>query len=353
MRRPLLFIPILLVVLLMMVLLERVLAHRESETRRESVRVRQLVSADVFVDRGVAAFKLDTGAGDSFLYLFDDGLWRCIQANAAPVMPSLINPVMGRLLETSGYVVSRDREAASSFGFNRQSTLRLSVCGPDVLEDPERDVVYAIEIGSSVSATDGSYVRPFGSDDIWLIDDDFRDVLEPDPDFPLPPMVDPRIIPEAWTAGHEGIRQITLERDGGVILHMQREDIPQPVEPLAPRWAWIITDGERQYEAHPNQIQSYGTFLLNVQFAGLPGPARRIELGVDSPRAAITLVGADGRRLQLRFGNQTPRGGIAVFSTFSGTLYEVPQPVIEMFFPDLQLLLDPAYGNPWQPWIGQ
>ena len=169
---------LMIVALAALIALDWQLTSWRNTSSEGSVAPAPFVSAEVFADRPVAAVKLET-ANHQLLYVFHDGLWRCIGFNSAPAIGSRVSALTPALVAAYGVVRSRDAEDAAAYGFNETKSFRLKFCGQYVLQDREGDVIQEIEVGKSIGPTGsgGCFARHVGSDDVWAIDVDFRAII--------------------------------------------------------------------------------------------------------------------------------------------------------------------------------
>lgn len=343
------YLAVLAFVLVALVAWDQWLMQRGAQRRLHSGRIEALLRDNPFQDRSVAAIRLDTGQGDVFLYAYQNGLWRCHTMFGAPAENHMIEALIPALRSAQGVVRSTDPQEAASFGFNEADSLRLSVSGSELFTHPTGDVIYAIDLGRSIPATGGAYVRPINSDAIWEIDVDFRAMLNVQSDVSTPPMLDPHIVPQAWPGVRLGPARVTIERqdhDTIVINRRQRDAAEDGLQ-----WEWVVQQGESAYLGELFQVTSYAVFLTRAQYAGLLAPRPLEQLGLDDPQAIISYETAEGPRFQLIIGGSGPQGGIVVLNTFSQVLYEVEPDIVARILPEIDLLLSDNQGNPWERWM--
>lgn len=347
---------ILIVILIALVAWDRHLMEQTTETRRTSARIASLVSESVFEGRSIAAIRVEVGEEDIFLYVYHNGLWRCVQVHGAPAENRLIESILPAVLSAEGVVRTTDRADEHEFGLDRDNSIRIVFSGSEVFTDPAGDVIYAVDVGRSIASTGGSFVRPVGTDEIWEIDTDLRDVASINPEqmaSGVPPMLDPHIIPQMWPGVRSGPQRVVIERqnESPIIITRREAEAHEEAAESSPRWEWVVGDGESQFLGELFQVTSYAVFLTRAPYAGVLSPREPAQVGLDQPRARITYETAEGAQLQLVFGDLGPRGGVVVFNTFTQVLYEVDRDIVNRLLPEIDLLLSMDQGNPWEQWM--
>src|SRR2546425_13306541 len=218
---------IMLFVLSSLLFWERRLARQELRTRHAAVRIQRLVSPDLFKDRPIAALQLEAPDGKTFFYAHQQGVWRCLSMGGAVALTPQIQTVLGKVIKASGVVQSQVSEYSTnlaSFGLSSSQRWRLALCGSKVRSKQGGDVIFALDLGSRIPATGGSYVRPVSEGQIWTIDADLREELERDLESKLPPLLDPHLVPVAWPGWQSGLRRLVLERDEKEPMRLLRRD---------------------------------------------------------------------------------------------------------------------------------
>ena len=239
----------------------------------------------------------------------------------------------------------------ASFGLGLSQRWRVTLCGSKVHLNDGGDVIFALDLGSRIPATGGSYVRPVSEDQIWAIDEDLTEVLEREPGSKLPPLLDPYLVPVVWPGWQSGLRRIMLERPGKKPLELLRRDKARTeAEERSglPPWDWIIREGASEKTADAKQAHFYSQFLLHAPYEGLLPPKQREALGFDKPKSRIRLEAVSGQTLELLLGAPTAQNRTPVLNTFSQCLYEIRRETESDLLPDAELLLDATKGNPWE-----
>ena len=217
-------------------------------------------------------------------------------------------------------------------------------------------MIFALDLGSRIPATGGSYVRPVSEGQIWAIDEDLTEELEHEPGNKLPPLLDPHLVPMVWPGWRSGLRRIVLERPERKPLQLLRRDAARTeIEQQAglPPWEWIIREGESEKTADARQAYFYSQFLLQAPYADILPLKQREELGLDKPRNRIRLEAVSGQTLELLLGAQNDNGRTPVLNNFSQSIYEIDGETVSDLLPGTELLLDATKGNPWEERLKQ
>jgi hypothetical protein len=331
---------------------DRQLTTQQSEQRAASARIGSLFGEEPLQGRTIAAVRVDIGLEHNYLYVYQDGLWRCINANGAPADNDLIESIFPMLLEAQGVVRTTDPAEAAAYGLASDDAVRVSLCGAEVFTDPLGDVILGVDVGRSISATGGSFVRPVGSNAIWEINQDVRAVLDLE-DPAMPPMLDPYVIPRIWPGARLGPAQVVVQVRNQPTIIITRREHPEdePRAPDAPAWQWVVSEDDSHYLGDLFQVTSYLVFLTRMEYAGVINPRPLEQLGLDQPRAIIGYVTPEGHQLELHIGGDGQRGGVIVYNSFTGNIYEVPRDIALRMVPQIDVLLSTDHGNPWEQWM--
>lgn len=338
-------------VLVGLILWDRQLSVGEKRSREDTGSVQPLVDGEVFADRPIAAVRVTIGE-KKYLYAYLEGLWRCLGYNAVPAISSRVTALNSFLTAARGVVRTSNPEDAAAYGFGLPDSLRLTYCGQFVLQDPEGDIIFDIEVGHSIPGDGGSFIRVVNSSVIWAVDVDFRSPLglKLAGENTLPPMVDPKVIPEEWGGFREGISAITIRKAGepDIICTRAAANGDSDGAPQAPDW--IILQGETQSRGIDDRFYRYTQFLSRIEFTGLPAEKTEAELGLDTPRGQVQLTTVTGKTLTLTLGGYGPFGGAVLHSDFSATLYEISRAAGDALLPKMSDLTQPTTSSPWDQW---
>lgn len=344
MRRALLVLVALLVAL---TLAERWLAGRELHPRavgalfapEEAERLRHQPALTVEL------------AGASHRYGRVAGRWRCLSYHDAPADGRALQELLDGIARAEGVVHADSSAEAPAFGINTPRTITLAIQGPRA-QSPGGDVQAELEVGLALStasgASSGCFVRKKGTREIWSIVDDLRAPLEARLAPGLPPLLAPSAVPEAWLEQGELLR-VTLARgaERQVVERRERELDPQTSPPGLRPWKWVRVGSEGP-GGEAEVSEGYPSFLLRLPYVDVLDPARRAEVGLDTPAATLTLEARAGAPLVLAFGARDAGGRVALWVADSGTLYLVGPETFRLALPDAPLLATPPGDeDPW------
>ena len=172
---------------------DRALLDAAHEERAARSRVGRLVSEEERASLPIAAVRIELG-DEGLLYGRVGGAWRCLDFHRAYVDGNAVESLVNKLTRAQGFVVSDDPGEAKTYGINTTDTVRVVVCGPNVVDDPNHDALVTFDVGTSVPGRDGAFVRLRGSKEVWAIDSDPRRELTPHAPG-LPPLLDPGVVP--------------------------------------------------------------------------------------------------------------------------------------------------------------
>jgi hypothetical protein len=338
--------------------------HAESE-RRDRVRVGRLIPKEEREGRPVAALSLETSATQTKLYAAaPGGLWRCVTYHNAVASEEQIQSVVHKLFEAEGVMQSEDPERSRDYGLDLPTTLRVTLHGANLMKDPKRDLICALEIGNPTHDQDGCYVRRAGSKAIWSVDANPRPDLDLKPGQHLPPLVDPSVIPSSWWKAAKQLKSMRIERAGEAPyeLEMRERQLtpdeirdlrapPDPSKPPRPRFEWVLKRGDQEQLTEARASGAFMSFLSRTPCRDVLDPALRAQLSLDRPRARLTLTPAQGDPIDLVLAADDAKKPPVVENRGVQSLYEVDPSVAEMLFPRAEQLLDAKAGNPWEAWL--
>lgn len=333
---------------------DRFLRQQSASEREASARVGALFTEERFLENPVAAFRLETGADRIWVYYFDNGIWRSVNAYGQPGMKSKMDQLLPGMLSARGVIQARTSEHDREFGFGGPDRLVLAACGPDAITDPDGDIIAGIEIGKSIPETGGTFVRRLGEEAIWSVNLDFRGMIRKSSVEGIPPNLDPNVIPEVWPGLDVGVRSIAVRRFDGQesfrARRVERDTDPEQSGGFL-GWEWVLETPDGQFSIDMNLLRSYLIFLTRMPYLGILSPGERPELGFEEPRAHIDIQTAEDQTMRLIIGAVQPRGGVAVLNSFTQVGYLVDAQQIRLALPPIDDLLGSPDDDPWEPWI--
>ncbi|GEM_PF-2310945 len=360
------------------------LSTEEQRERAASAQVEPLVAPANREGMTVAMVTLEEGGGadaggNTFEYLRSKGLWRCRQAYAAVADGENLIKLVDMLLQAEGLLQSDVPERAADYGLGTERTWVVTLHGPQALSDPDGDVLLAVELGNSLPALDGGFVRrpagpatatdsataaasaaadDQGSSHVWAIDSDPRALLARDPARAwLPPLLNARLVPPGWPAQGARLARVLIERSDGtqyalVVRDREVSGENQLQGQLPYEWVIVHPDGS---EAHPSpdHIIAFTVYLRLATWANMLDPARAEELVTKRLTARLILEATHGDPLVLYFGNPDANGTAPVVNALTQTLHAVTADVVQMLLPDEAALMDATAPNPWGDMLGR
>ncbi len=301
------------VLAILVVVLAFVRAKTAPSGTAPKVAVEPLVEPAVAETWTVAAVTVSRRGTRPFLFGRQDGQWRCLTHANAWVTEGAIDQLIADLLNAQVSPRGRTAEPAR-YGLTSVPELRIELHGPQVLAQPDRDVLFTLDVGDALSAQGTNFVRIPGRDGVLALELDLVERLASEPG--QPPLIEKLLIPTAWDGRTRGVDQVLVERDGGTGIALARERLPAgPDGEEAWRWRLERLEGGGVRDAEEGLAGLYLTFLFRVEFERLLEardvdpelalhPVARIQLfatGSEPPlELALLPPLADGRRVVLQ-----------------------------------------------------
>jgi hypothetical protein len=353
-------IPILAVLAALLTVWDRALDERLERSRSDTTRIGRLVPKEQRESRPVAALRLVSGGGESHLYVHTAGVWRCASWRRAVASREGLESLITKLLEAEGHVQSEDPARQTVYGLGLESTHVVFLHGPGVdPRDATRDVIAAIEVGSSVPGLEGAFVRRRGERAVWAIDVDPNELLRRREGERVPPLLEPAMVPGSWAGRSMHPRRIVVQGREGASYALELHQLPITPEELRegkPGFEWILARGGGREVAHLALATSYASFLVRAPWVDVVDPAAAREVDFDRPAAQVTLEPAEGEAVLVLLAEERGSQAAAlVHVTLSGSTFAVDAALESLLFPDPERLLAPAEGaqpeNPWESWL--
>lgn len=327
---------------LVLALLDIWFAARESRARDEQRRVGTLFShAEAEHLRQQPALRVEL-AGEAHSFGRVEGQWRCLSYNKAPADARAVQALLDGIAQAEGIVHADTSAEAPAFGINTPRTLRVSIQGPRATQDKGGDVLATLEIGLAQPGREGCFVRKKGTPEIWSIASDLRAPLERRIAPGLPPLLEPSAVPAAWLEQSGGAVRITLARgtQRTVLERRDREPDPAQMQPGMLPWKWVLEPTGSATDVDDGIAGSFTGFLERLPYVAVLDPAHKVELGLATPQATITLEARSGAPLVLAFGESVGEKPVALWVAASNTLYQVEARVFALALPEAGMLTD-------------
>lgn len=338
---------------------QSILSTRTIE-RADSDQVRRLIPEEKHQSWTVAAIGLER-EGTRMTVARASGAWRLLEPKYGTyAIESRVAEIFQTLVDGMGVVLDEGEDRVERYGLDPEHALRLSLHGPNMSKQEDRDVLYAIDIGKQVPGARGNYVRPVGSWEIWTIERDLLALLEPRSSGPPWPVLDPHIIPEARAVALGEIKLISITRQGAEPFEIRRvaaEPVsgPQPVEETLEdfaRWKLVRADGTIE-DCASIPTTAYNLFLMRAPYRRLLGPSDVDRIDGKNPYAQVWIHPTEGEAFDLIAGQPIPGRGVAIYNTDPAgrSLFEISTEVLDLIAPTPEQLLDESGNNPWHPYL--
>lgn len=316
------------------------------------------------VPNPVAAIGVQTGRGKGFTFARSGGLWRCLEYYGAVASESRLIGLMESLGNASRLVAAEEGDVAA-YGLGAAERTVLTLHGPGLLSDEDRDVLVSIELGASIQGASGCYARVSGSNRILEVDTDLARLLEdppplegaprPLPREEVPPLLDLRLVPTAWPGTRLPLRRVTVERDDGTGFAMELVDAGEfgpNGEPPVPRYR-IREEGEfgTGTDSHPVLGTGYTLFLFRASAIEVVDPRTIDPAAARSPLATVTLEVDEGPPLVLRILSGGFGAEPIVVDDYSQSAVRVWSRITDLLAPEAVQLIEPSLGNPWDGFL--
>ncbi|MEM7244033.1 MAG: hypothetical protein AAF533_01750 [Acidobacteriota bacterium] len=292
----------------------------------------------------LAGLSVETPDGRTVYYANDGAQWRCLSYHGVIVDEGARGALVNALLGGEGVVRSTDPRRAADFGFFGR-TWRVRFHGPNMMKDPGRDVLHAMELGKPTPGA-GGYVRAVDAREIWSIDTD--------PWSPLSagerrlPLLDPHVIPQSWPGPGGRVDRIEVAPASGsphTLVRVSLERTPQELRAGLPGHAWKIERGSHRQDTG-SQVESFARFIGRIPWSVAVDPTQASELGMDRPIARLRLHPREGAPAEIRVGAPVESGEIPVQNTATGCLFLLPPYFVDLIAPPAAVL-QPGHGDPW------
>lgn len=299
----------------------------------------------------------------TFVCVPSKGRWLSYTAFGAPLVQGALNSLVGNLLSSHGVRRSSQREPHASYGF-APPVYRITLHGRGILEDDDRDILAAFEIGSTVDTAAGaiSYARRLEHDaegrlslsqepdgaDIWEIDFDPRPELERDEGSSMPPMLDERLVPGPFPGEPAAqFRYLEIAGQSGT-YRLVRHEVEDAAEGQ-PSWRWTLEDAEGSHPASWSRVETYCAFLRLAPYVGLEDPQRAALYGIERPYFSLRGWPVEGEQpLEIYLGDPSEKiGGRFCLNLGDRLLAVISDPTAAALDPAPQIFVDESLPEPW------
>ena len=330
------------------------IADEEEALRAARSRVGHLLSPAERENIPLAAVKVDIG-GTSLLYARFEGMWRCREYHLAPVDLQALESLFQKLTQAEGMVHTDETDEAAVYGINTRETIRVSLCGRKVLEDPGGDVLFAFDVGKAIPGRDGAFVRRRGTKEIWGIDANPRVELTQSVAPGVPPLLEKGVLPRSWPGWAQQPDRIFVDHAAsGYELNKRIADLdPAQMKPGQVPWKWFLDPGPKERETASGPSSAFSFFLQQVPYLAVLPRDELPRMGLEQPTAVVTLAAPEGDPLEARIGRPLGDGTTPVWVPFTQTLYLVSDEVAGLLAPSKSLFALGSEENPWDGYLRQ
>lgn len=332
-----------------LVVCERALSVHERSERRSHLRLRRLIPQALLAGKAISAIRVqDTARNEWLLFLRTSSGWRCMSRYGAPADEARLSGYLERILEAQGIAQRRDSGHDDRFGLDPPSLLRVSLHGPRLLKDRGHDLIAVAEIGATLPGGRGTYARSGIGDEVIAVEEDLRRDLTWPKAVGLAPLVDPRIVPAAWSAA-ANVERIEVHPAGATfeLRKRARSVAPQEILAGASPWEWVVVAAGKQLAAPSGAANAYARFLQSATYDLPLDPRRSGTLGLDPPRSRVVLYPTEGHAVEIQIGGPAPAGGVAVRNSLTQSVFVVTPELADLLVPRMEALRSSAARTPW------
>jgi hypothetical protein len=330
---------------------DRALQSAQAARRAESLRIASFAGDLAGSSDALAAVRIESGAGESWLFGRKQGQWRCLSWRGAVADGDAVLALVSAVTDAVGVPLSERPANPAEFGLDLPTMFTISLHGPKVAPlDPGQDRLLAVDIGAPLAAGAGCFARRHGESSVWSIDTSPAAGLARAPGERIPPLVDRQLVPAAWPGLPLRVQRLRVEIAGlpPYELSLEAREVSRE-EFLAgkPPFKWyLVTDGVAQDCAELLAVY-FANHVVEARWTGLADPALADHIGLDRPRAKLTLMSGEAEPLELILGARLPGNVPAVWVPLTGQLCELRPDDEALLFPPVEAFAPDAQTNPW------
>ena len=322
----------------------------QAARRAESLRIAHF--APDLAERGqaLAAVRIERG-GESWLYGRKQGQWRCLSWRGAIADGNALMTLVSGITDAIGVPLSAQPSRPADYGLDTPEMVTVTLHGPQAAPlDPAADRLLAVDLGAPLASGAGCFARRHGESAVWSIDTSPAAGLAREPGARIPPLVEQRLVPVAWPGLPVRVQRAIVEHAGRepYELRLQEREITHE-QFLAgqPPFRWLRVRRDVPEECAGLLVLYYLQHVLDATWSGLADPVLADHVGLDHPRAKLTLMSGDAEAFELVLGSRLPGGVTAVWVPSTQQLCELPTEEEALLFPQEQEFDVDAAVNPW------
>ena len=342
---------VLAVLVAALVAADRALQSAQSARRAESVRIAAFAPALADAE-ALAAVRVETGAGESWLYGRKQGQWRCLTWRGALADGDALMALVSAITDAVGVPLSERPADPTDFGLDTPGSFTVTLHGPKAARlDPAQDRLLAVDLGATLANGAGCFARRHGETAVWSIDTVPASGLQREPGARIPPLVERRLVPASWPGLPVRIQTARVEHAGREPFELRLEEREiSDEEYLAgrPPFEWVLVRRDIPEECAELLALYFAQHVLEARWTGLADPVLADHLGLDRPRAKLTLLSGEAEPFELILGAKLPGGVSAVWLPATQQLCEIPPNEEALLFPTEDAFAVSATLNPWE-----
>lgn len=294
----------------------------------------------------VAAVGLDFPHTDErFLYVHENGQWRCVNASGAIALGEALNGLVTDLTAATGLARDVRPERLAAYGFDDNSP-RITLFGVDWRTKDDRDELALFTLGDEVEGR-RSYLRTEGEQRVFEIDQLPARRFARTADDRLPPMLDRRMLAGEWPNPSGGFTRAFIDFTDGRSMELARDASSRTYA-----WEWRKPDAQ-PLQVLPYRIAGWQSYVYRAPYIGFAASteADRLGLGPEAVWLRITLVD-DDESIALEVAEPSASRPLAVRNSKTGMIVLLAPGSEELLVPSDGDLLDRGRVNRWESWLG-
>jgi hypothetical protein len=301
-----------------------------------------------------------------YFYVRTKGRWVCASAFKAPCDDARVEAFIQALSQARGLVRSEAGAAALEFGLESEQAIEVSLHGRALVEREDRDLLARLKLDGLWSAADSAksgtsrFAQVAGRTATLETVFDAPALLGTRFQVDFPPLLDVRLVPQAFPSAGAFVEQVRLDVPGREPLELvraPREVVEGTQDPLAAlSFTWSRMSAGAPQPVHPMIAEGYATFLLRAPYVGLADPRTSERLlGELGARARIALRDSSGASVELVLGAPALDGSSFALNAGVPLLGEVEGALRPLLLPEREAFAAPGGekppANPWDAWL--
>jgi len=322
----------------------------QAARRAESLRIAAFAPDLAESQEALAAVRVETG-GESWLYGRKQGQWRCLTWRGAVADGDALMTLVSAITDAVGVPLSAHPARPADYGLDTPEMVTVTLHGPKAAPlDPARDRLLAVDLGAPLANGAGCFARRHGESAVWSIDTLPAEGLAREPGSRIPPLVERRLVPLAWPGLPVRVQRAIVEHAGREPYELRLEERQVSREEYVagkPPFRWLRVRRDVPEECAELLVMYFVQHVLDATWTGLADPVLADHIGLDHPRAKLTLLSGEAEPFEIILGSRLPGGITAVWIPSTQQLCELPSSEEALLFPDEEVFAVQATVNPW------